>query len=308
MIDNGFITRYHSLPIAYHSRNYIYNDTAVKTSETFIHTSLHNHKEFEILCFEEGIGNMIIDGTLYELHSGDILIINPMETHYGEYPTNQKQFKYFCVDFDTELIGSMNKQELTDEELKKTFIYRNYIPYDHPQNPILTELLKDLYNSLCAKPTGWEYKIRGQLLIFISILMENNLTTTRSAGLRSQKKGDFIKNILTYIENHYNEPITSQDLANEFSYNHCYFCRMFKMTFNKSFSDYLNIFRVCKARDLLEQTSHTITNIAVMAGFSSNSYFSQMFKKYIGVLPSEYRKLYSDKTEHSDSIQESEEL
>ena len=71
--------------------------------------------------------------------------------------------------------------------------------------------------------------------------------------------------------------------------NNSYFCRLFKKHFHCNFSDFINNYRIEKAKLFLEDTSLPISDIAIKCGFNSFSYFCKIFKLSVGLSPSAYR-------------------
>ena len=67
-------------------------------------------------------------------------------------------------------------------------------------------------------------------------------------------------------------------------------CRKFRQYFGESFSEYLNLFRLSKAKALLEGGGHTVTEAGTEAGFNSTSYFIMQFKKVYGKTPKQLYK------------------
>jgi AraC-like DNA-binding protein len=67
------------------------------------------------------------------------------------------------------------------------------------------------------------------------------------------------------------------------------FSRSFHATFGITFREYLTRVRITEARRLLTEGGHSITDVAVATGFTDGSYFARMFRRYTGVLPSQYR-------------------
>lgn len=96
--------------------------------------------------------------------------------------------------------------------------------------------------------------------------------------------------ILSYIHSHYNQKITLQMISDEFYFTASTISRMFMKYAGVNFVDYVNMIRMEKARDLMENSTKTISEIAEITGFESLSYFSKMFKKKYGISPLEYRK------------------
>lgn len=93
--------------------------------------------------------------------------------------------------------------------------------------------------------------------------------------------------MLDHISLHFAQDIDSRSAAAAFGYDHSYFCRKFRRLFGQCFSEYLNAYRVAQARPLLEE--HSVTETALLCGFSSIGYFSRVYKKLTGEPPSSHR-------------------
>ncbi len=92
-----------------------------------------------------------------------------------------------------------------------------------------------------------------------------------------------------YINEHYKEDISLQDVAGYLGYSDVYFCKLFKQNFDKNFIGYLNEFRIGKAKQLLADPGINIKDISSEAGYRDANYFTRVFKRMVGVTPSEYR-------------------
>jgi YesN/AraC family two-component response regulator len=98
-----------------------------------------------------------------------------------------------------------------------------------------------------------------------------------------------LRRAVEYINNHYQELITLNDVA-EYTYLSTYYLsRMFTKELNKNFVDYLNEIRIEKAKEYLKDSRYKTYEIAEMVGIKDPHYFSKLFKKYTGNTPSEYR-------------------
>ncbi|NLM09985.1 MAG: response regulator [Clostridiaceae bacterium] len=120
----------------------------------------------------------------------------------------------------------------------------------------------------------------------------NEITHLR--GLAEPYKAPKIKNrvvrdILEYIKNHYSEDITLYTAAEYVHMNHIYISRLFKKELGETFLETLTKFRLKKACELLSNFEYKIYEISSMVGIFDPGYFSQVFKKYYGLTPSEYR-------------------
>lgn len=114
-------------------------------------------------------------------------------------------------------------------------------------------------------------------------------------GEREDEKQEVMKNqlfseyIRGYIESHYMEDISLQDVAAQLNYSDAYFCKFFKQNFDKNFIMYLSELRVEKAKELLADMTVNVKEISQRVGFRDSGYFTKVFKRVTGVTPSEYR-------------------
>lgn len=99
-----------------------------------------------------------------------------------------------------------------------------------------------------------------------------------------------IENLKNYIEANLEYEIDLSLIAQMFHYNEKYLGRLFKKKTGYSFSEYINLRRIERGRDLLLSEKDTIINISSKIGFNNVTYFNRLFKKRYGVTPSEYRK------------------
>lgn len=96
-----------------------------------------------------------------------------------------------------------------------------------------------------------------------------------------------------YIQEHYMQPISLEEVADFVGFNASYFSTLFKKESGKNFLEYLSEVRMNRAKELLKQTNLTVANICSQVGYSDLKHFTQSFKKVTGLKPNEFRKLYS---------------
>ncbi|WP_373266607.1 response regulator transcription factor [Hungatella hathewayi] len=95
--------------------------------------------------------------------------------------------------------------------------------------------------------------------------------------------------IRAYVRENYSRDISMQDAARAMNYSEVYFCRLFKQCFDQNFTAYLTHLRVKEAKKLLEDPRANIKDVSKSVGYSDSKYFSKIFKRITGQLPSEYR-------------------
>lgn len=119
--------------------------------------------------------------------------------------------------------------------------------------------------------------------------------TARRLMELSREKGEsinpIIKRILDYVKINYSKDISLKILANDLNTNANYLGQLFKEETNEHFSDYLNIIRINKAKELLKNTVRSTKDISDAVGYRDVNYFYKTFKKYSGVSPSDFRNI-----------------
>lgn len=110
------------------------------------------------------------------------------------------------------------------------------------------------------------------------------------SDLSGHKNIYLLKNVLNYIELHYADKITLNNLAKIAGMSPKYFCHFFFEMTGHTPIDYVNYYRIERACYQLVNTEDSITDIALSCGFNDVSYFIRIFKKYKGKSPKQYLK------------------
>ena len=105
-------------------------------------------------------------------------------------------------------------------------------------------------------------------------------------NIRVNAVTDYIRG---YIEKHYMDDISLQEIASSLNYSDAYFCKLFTQCFDKSFVVYLSEYRVGQSKALLADVSINIKDISLKVGYRDSNYFAKVFKRMVGMTPSDYR-------------------
>ncbi|WP_416149965.1 response regulator transcription factor [Salipaludibacillus sp. HK11] len=107
---------------------------------------------------------------------------------------------------------------------------------------------------------------------------------------QSEAENPNMKMLIEYISDHYMEPMSLSEIAKHFHFNPSYLSSYFAAHNKEGFIEYLNKIRIEEAIKLLRSSSSSISEISGMVGYSDHSYFCKVFKKIIGLSPSQYRR------------------
>lgn len=105
----------------------------------------------------------------------------------------------------------------------------------------------------------------------------------------AQPTSQLVKKSLAYLHQHFSEPLSRKEIAGAIGVSENYLSQIFRKEMTISPWDYLNRHRIQIAKDLLLESSDTITTIAARVGFNDSAYFSRVFRKYAGKSPQEFR-------------------
>lgn len=252
----------------------------------YYHFPVHWHEEIELLYVKSGMLTVCVSDVKYNCGTNTLCLVNPKELHYME--TNGDEVDYYAILFPIEFIAFQADDALEKEiflPLKNgTMTFRSLIERTKFTMDFKMEFDKIIELNM-LKPAFYELDTRIYLLqIFRKLL------ALPDSFCSNVKNSDFSREMLTYIREHFEEKLTLPDIAAYFHMSAKYLSRYFKQHFNINFSDYVNKLRLSKAKKLLDTTDYSITEISLMCGYPSISYFIRSFRNAYGSTPLSYRK------------------
>lgn len=280
MWHDTFKLNYHGLPIAACR----ISRQAGALNETVI--ALHNHKEFELLCVKSGQMRFTIGSATFTAHAGSLILVNPYALHSISVD-GQLSFDTDCLTFDLSLIEDEDFIRLLEEGRCTA------PPLIDETSPQYTMLFHCFEQAMLVCDEDAPYRsmlLRGSLLQFFGILRKYDLLVYQNCDAKTNR---FCRGVFDFIQAHYVQDITSNDVAKTLGYTQSYFCRLFKQQFGQNFQNYLLMYRISKAKQLFDEENPSVAQAAERVGFHNMSYFARVFEQYTGYLPSAYQKARS---------------
>ena len=127
----------------------------------------------------------------------------------------------------------------------------------------------------------------GELRLWCKKRVETVISQVNS--FRDYKEGGLIKRAKEYIKANYSKSITLEDVGREINVSPQYLSKLFKEETGENFIDYLTGIRIRIAKNLLEGDELSVKEICYSIGYSDPNYFSRIFKKIVGITPTEYK-------------------
>ncbi|CAM4336211.1 response regulator transcription factor [Paenibacillus alkaliterrae] len=110
-------------------------------------------------------------------------------------------------------------------------------------------------------------------------------------SLMRDVKSPIIQLLLNYVHEHYAQALSLKSLGQQYNIHPVYLGHLFQKETNESFTEYLNKYRIGKAKEMLKETHLKVQEIATQVGYWETGYFYKQFKKYVGISPTDYKGL-----------------
>lgn len=238
----------------------------------------HTHHFTELFYVISGLGKFLVEDHLITVKENDLVIVNPNVEH-TEKSMDSKPLEYIVFGVEGLTFS------FCSQEVPQNYGYYNY----SAEKKHLLNFSQLMLREIKEKRNGYErvcHDLLEVLLIYVTRNDQFGILSTDSS--RMPKECAVAKR---YLDSNYAQPITLDSLATETHINKFYLSHTFSKYLGMSPITYLIQRRLQVSRDMLVQTDHSIAQIASSTGFASQSYFSQIFKKFNGMSPNQYRKL-----------------
>lgn len=250
----------------------------------------HLHDWHELVYVHSGMGSFFIDRTIYEMRRGDLFII-PGSTIHQAFPDKDDPVTSTAVFFSPELVRQSSLGESFSylqcfDSCSSNHAYKLECPAALGSQ--LEDKLTAIQSELTGQPPGYRHSI--VLYVQYLLLLIHREQSAGSSGSRSPFVGpNWMRQSLLYIDGHYCEQISLSSLSRLASVSSAHFSRVFKQLTGMSVTDYINVKRVIRAKELLLHTDDSISSIAPACGFDSMPHFHRKFKQIVGLTPSHFR-------------------
>lgn len=255
--------------------------------------TFHWHSYFEITYVRKGSGNYFVDGREYTMNEGDIIIFNNVEPH--GWKLLGEDMHLLVMIFSPEFVAE--KLNAFDYEYLKPFVergsnFKNRIGKEEPVSHEIRKGIREIYAEWEEKKEGYPLMIKANILRMLTILIRAFQDESKSDEMLKEKKNAMkrLEQAFAYIDAHYCEKITLDEVAAAAFMSANYFSAYFRKVTDISFSDYVTRLRIAHARELLRDTDRSVMDISLECGFNNISNFYRLYKKNVGKPPREDKK------------------
>lgn len=240
------------------------------------HSVPHTHNHLELFYIIGGKGQFLIQDQLYPVSVNNLVIINPNVSH-TEVSLNSQPLEYIVL--------GIEGVELTAIENSNG----QFNILDHFESVEISGCIRNILREMEQKNTGYEDICQAYMEILLIRLMRNtDLAVPTEPRLMSGNRQ--CASVKRYIDLHFKEALTLEQLAENAHMNKYYLSHTFKREYGTSPINYMINKRIEESKYLLAETDLSMSQIAQLLGFSSLSYFSQVFRRTQAITPMEYRQ------------------
>ncbi|MUH71142.1 AraC family transcriptional regulator [Psychrosphaera haliotis] len=235
-----------------------------------------NHDDHLVLCCVDGHGKVIVGNKVYNMSKNDIIFLPKGVAHH--YKASKKEpWSIYWAHVDghmfeefMDIIGvdklslkiTLTEPKIVIDEFKQ-LIESRHLGYQLNRFFVASNMLKKIFSLITLQRP------------IISLANNRNLSE---------------RSIQTYFNDNIDQPLTLDDMAKYFGLSKFYFAKKFQQIIGNSPIKHLIELKIQQACKLLDSTDISINHVAKSVGLDDPYYFSRLFKKTIGISPSNYRK------------------
>ena len=252
---------------------------------------IHWHNDLEINLIREGEAVFQVYQKSYRVRTGEGFLLNRNVPHSCSSPGNE-HVRYSTIlvrpDFLYGDFGSDVERKCFQPFLQNSAIPCIYLTGFGENGKEILQKLNQVEEAFDRKRFCYELKIKGLLCEAFAMILyghRQELTKFVSANLQELER---LEKMLNYLNMHFTEVISLQDLADQVHLLREVCCRLFKKMTGKTITGYLEEYRVNKSFSLVQSGQYSMIQITEMVGFSNPSRFASAFRKRFGCNPGEY--------------------
>jgi len=264
-------------------------------------TQLHRHEYMQVNYIYRGSGKHFIQNYGFNIIKGDIFVIPPYVPHRISAGADD-DIGIYEFEFEPDFIN----QSFSDIENTETFLDFAYIePFLVSESHIKPRLnltgrtqmeveaiLREALEEYQKKESGYVLLVKSlllKLLVLVGRAFTRHLQDAEPQPLFGHQR-NAILGAVQYISEHYQEELSTDEIAQKFMLSPSYFRYLFKSITARTFTEHVNMIRINKAIEMLKTTDMRVLDISCETGFNNVNHFNKVFRQQTGVTPRQYRK------------------
>ena len=233
----------------------------------------HWHEGIEVLCCTSGSSRVFCNENGYHMDPGEAVVVNSDFLHTVE---NLGDCRYYYLIAEMELFSGLG------------FPVREVLLKEHVQDEYVRQCFENMAREMREQSPYYKAAMRGLVICLFSHLYRNYTAGPQPfMPPRQNNRLLLVREGIGYIRQNYQRDLTIEEICAHLGFSKYYFCHVFKELTGRTVIDYINYLRCSNARSLLATGKYNISESAGQSGFKNLSYFTRVYKRQMGELPSE---------------------
>lgn len=234
------------------------------------------HDFWELTYVERGRLHNVVDGVDYLQQQGEIMLFLPNQFHSQFADRDQRVF-YTTISFAMQISeASLFKNVLFSADYESRTLFRRIFEERQAGKVYSNDLI------LCY--------LKELIIRLLRTKQVENVVSKVPPESRHAVENSIVSAAEIYVKNHLHQRLTVSEIAESIPVSETYLSALFKRNTSESLNHYINMQKLALAKDYIHSRKYNFTQIAEMLGYNNVHYFSQSFKRYLGMTPTEYAK------------------
>ena len=258
----------------------------------------HWHEDIEWVYIRSGQMNYYMNGKRVLLNTGEALMVNSRQMHYG-YSENGQDCDFIRILCHPKIFitNSVLYQSYIAPVLSNPSLEYLHLKPEFPEDAEALQLLPEILRIKKEHPAAYEIEAAALLSLLWCRLLRSHPMMPNAAAAKPKEPDLLVqRDMVSYIYSHYSESINLDEIATagKVCRNKC--CQIFRRYLNQSPIDFLNHYRLEVSCHLLNNTKLSIAEICTACGFNHQSYYTKIFLRTYSCSPRDFRKRTEEKT------------
>ncbi|MBQ2676272.1 MAG: helix-turn-helix domain-containing protein [Clostridia bacterium] len=246
------------------------------------HLDAHYHDFYEVFCFVDGEVDYWVEGSVYHLKPGDILLINPTELHKPLPRSDDSKYERIVLWINKSYISTLAEGMLETCFDSKLASYKKILRPNSAEKSELFSLLSSFIREYYSEDFGNSACTLGILLQVMTLI--NRISLKSGGSSEKYRTSTLIADVLAYIGEHYSEDLSLESVAKHFFVSKYYLSHEFSKAVGTGLYRYIMLKRLNIAHDML-MSGMSPGQVSHLCGFKDYTVFFRAFKAEYGISP-----------------------
>ncbi|WP_341875931.1 AraC family transcriptional regulator [Defluviitalea saccharophila] len=266
------------------TKAHICKHMAIFEPEEYVLGKVLRADDYHFLLFFSDAPITKINNCAYKPQKGSLLVIQPWDEVYGVPDDNKKTYgKYINITVEKSFFRRIAKEAAGGGEYEFKHIQNVY-------SKQLLELIGNFQREMMDHGESFPLMLESICIQIVFQLLRDLSSEPGTNQNKISKDNKYIKQAIQFMQEYYSANISINDICNLIYLSPCHFKRVFKDCTGQTPYQYLMKIRLEKAKEILKEKESSMEEVARLCGFVNTGHFATVFKRNIGMSPSEYRK------------------